>query len=117
MAAVRDRYVWDLAQGKSPAPPDDSATGELIVPPTRFGNPQQHYSEPEELKYLTPEECIKTMKVPEGFEVQPFASEREFPELAKPDRSTSTTAAGCGSAACPRIRSGSRATRGRTIGC
>ena len=24
MAAVRDRYVWDLAQGKNPGPPDDS---------------------------------------------------------------------------------------------
>jgi putative heme-binding domain-containing protein len=84
MAAVRDRYVWDIAQGKSPAPPDDRATGELFVPPTRFGNPQQDYSEPEELKYLSPEECIATMTVPEGFEVKLFASEREFPELAKP---------------------------------
>jgi putative membrane-bound dehydrogenase-like protein len=84
MAALRDRHIWDLARGKSPAPPDDSATGELFVPPTRFGNPQQDYSEPEELKYLTPEECIQTMKVPDGFEVQLFASEREFPELAKP---------------------------------
>jgi putative heme-binding domain-containing protein len=86
MADLRDRYIWDLAQGKSPAPPDDSKTGELIVPQTRFGNPQQHYSEPTELKYLTPEECAKSMKVPDGFEVQPFASEREFPELAKPDQ-------------------------------
>jgi putative heme-binding domain-containing protein len=86
MTDLRDRYIWDLAQGKSPSPPDDSKTGELVVPPTRFGNPQQHYSEPPELKYLTPEECAKTMKVPDGFEVQPFASEREFPELAKPDQ-------------------------------
>ena len=86
MAAVRDRYVWDIAQGKNPGPPDDSSTGELYVPPTRFGNPQQHYSEPEKLEYLSPEECVKTMKVPEGFEVQPFASEKEFPELAKPDQ-------------------------------
>ena len=86
MAAVRDRYIWDLAQGKSATPPDDNATGELVVPTTRFGNPQQHYSEPAELKYLAPEECAKSMKVPEGFEVQPFASEREFPELAKPDQ-------------------------------
>jgi putative heme-binding domain-containing protein len=86
MADVRDRYIWDLAQGKSPSPPNDAATGDLIVPPTRFGNPQQHYSEPDELKYLTPEESAKSMQVPEGFEVQPFASEREFPELAKPDQ-------------------------------
>ena len=84
MAAVRDRYIWDLAQNKSPGPPDDSQTGELYVPPTRFGNPEQDYSEPQELRYLSPQECIATMKVPEGFEVQAFASEREFPELAKP---------------------------------
>jgi putative membrane-bound dehydrogenase-like protein len=84
MTDVRDRYVWDLAQGKSPGPPDDSHTGELYVPETRFGNPGQDYSEPEALKYLTPEECIATMKVPDGFEVKLFASEREFPELAKP---------------------------------
>ncbi len=86
MVAVRDRYVWDLAQGKNPGPPDDSHTGDLIVPETRFGNPAQHYSEPEKLEYLSPEECIKTMKVPKDFEVKLFASEREFPELAKPDQ-------------------------------
>ncbi|WP_148075738.1 DUF7133 domain-containing protein [Bythopirellula goksoeyrii] len=84
MAAVRDRRVWDIAQGKSPGPPDDSETGELYVPETRFGNPRQDYSEPEELKYLTPEESIATMRVPEGFEVQAFASERDFSELTKP---------------------------------
>jgi putative membrane-bound dehydrogenase-like protein len=84
MGAVRDRYIWDLVQQKSPPPPDDSGTGELYVPPTRFGNPRQDYSEPEELRYLTPEECIATMTVPDGFEVQLFASEREFPQLAKP---------------------------------
>jgi putative membrane-bound dehydrogenase-like protein len=84
MIAVRDRYVWELAQGKTPAPPDDSQTGELFVPPTRFGNPEQNYSEPEELRYLTPEESIAAMTVPAGYEVKLFASEREFPELAKP---------------------------------
>jgi len=86
MVALRDRHVWDIAQGKSPAPVDDSVTGELAVPPTRFGIPTQDYSEPEELRYLTPEESIAAMTVPEGFEVQAFASERECPELAKPDQ-------------------------------
>lgn len=84
MAAVRDRYVWDLAQGKSPAPPDDSATGELYEPDTRFGNSAEERAEPEELKYLSPEESIAKMAVPDGFRVELFASEREFPELAKP---------------------------------
>jgi putative heme-binding domain-containing protein len=84
MTAVRDRYVWDIAQGKPVADkPDDSGTGELIIPPSGFG---RHFprAEPKELRYLTPEESIATMTIPEGFEVQTFASEREFPELAKP---------------------------------
>jgi putative heme-binding domain-containing protein len=85
MAATRDRYIWDLARQKPvPPAPDDSGTGELVVPPTRFGTPRQAYSEAPELRYLTPEEAIATMETPEGFEVQLFASEREFPELANP---------------------------------
>jgi putative heme-binding domain-containing protein len=82
MAAVRDRYVWDIAQGKPvPAKPDDSKTGELFVPKTMYGT--QPKKEPPALKYPTPEESIKTMEVPAGFEVQLIASEREFPELSK----------------------------------
>lgn len=82
MAAVRDRYIRDLAQGKPvPPQPDDSQTGDLFVPKTMFGT--QPKKEPKEIKYPTPEESIKTMHVPEGMEVQLVASEREFPELAK----------------------------------
>ncbi|GAA5484796.1 DUF7133 domain-containing protein [Haloferula sargassicola] len=80
MVAERDRVCWERAAGRE-AEPDDSKTGELFVPPTNFGNVT--YSEPKELKYLSPEESMATMTVPEGFEVQRVASEREFPELAK----------------------------------
>jgi GDSL-like Lipase/Acylhydrolase family len=48
MAAVRDRYVWDIAQGRTvSSAPDDSETGELFTPPTGLG---RHYprSEPKE---------------------------------------------------------------------
>ncbi|MCA9066491.1 MAG: heme-binding protein, partial [Planctomycetaceae bacterium] len=85
MAAVRDRYVWDLAQRKPVADaPDDSATGDLFVPETRFGEPRQDYSEADELRYLTPEKLVESTTVPAGFELQPFADETMFPELAKP---------------------------------
>jgi putative heme-binding domain-containing protein len=87
MAAVRDRYVWDIAGGKPvAAAPDDSKTGELFTPPTRFGEPRQKYSEDQEAgpRILPPEDLIKTCKVPEGFEVKLFADEKRFPELAKP---------------------------------
>ncbi|MBL8819425.1 MAG: c-type cytochrome [Planctomyces sp.] len=85
MAEVRDRYIWDLVQGKSvPEKPDDSTTGDLITPETRFGNPQQKYSEADALKYLSPEELVSSTHVPEGFKLVPFADETQFPELAKP---------------------------------
>ena len=87
MAAVRDRYVWDIAAGKPvPAKPDDSDTGDLFAPQTRFGEPRQAYSEQQDRgpTILSPEEFIKTCDVPPGFEVRPFADERKFPEIANP---------------------------------
>ena len=85
MAAVRDRYVWDIAQGKKVADkPDDSRTGNLHVPPTRFGQPGQKYSEANDLRYLTPDEFIKSCTVAPGMEIKLFADETMFPELAKP---------------------------------
>jgi putative heme-binding domain-containing protein len=87
MAAVRDRYVWDIAAGRPvAASPDDSGTGELFLPQTRFGDPRQQYSEQQDRgpTILPPEEFIKTCSVPPGFEVKPFADERKFPELANP---------------------------------
>jgi putative heme-binding domain-containing protein len=85
MAVVRDRLVWSIANGTvERSAPDDSGTGELFVPKTRFGVPQQSYSEPKVLRYLSGEESLKEMKVADGYEVSLFASEDRFPELAKP---------------------------------
>jgi putative heme-binding domain-containing protein len=87
MAAVRDAYVWDIAAGRPvPPQPDDSKTGDLIVPPTRFGEPRQAYSEnPEGGPVIqSPEDVMKTCTVPDGFEMRLFADERTFPEIAKP---------------------------------
>ncbi len=82
MAALRDGYLWELAAGRKPAPIDDAATEELLTPPTRFG--LMKYSEPEVLKYLNPDEFIAATEVPDGLEIQLFADETRFPELAKP---------------------------------
>jgi putative heme-binding domain-containing protein len=87
MVAVRDNYVWDIAQNKAVPPvPDDSKTGELFVPPTRFGEPRQKYSEDQEAgpRILPPSEFIKTCTVPDGFEIKLFADESRFPEIANP---------------------------------
>lgn len=83
MADVRDQRIWNIAQGKPvPSQINDAETGELIVPNTRFGLVQK--SEAEGPRILAPDAAIKTFTVPEGFEVKLFASEREFPQLAKP---------------------------------
>ena len=83
MADVRDKVVWAAAAGWA-LKPDDSKTGELFTPKGGFGT--KPITEPAELKYLTPEESIAAMHVPDGYEVQLVASEREFPQLAKPDQ-------------------------------
>ncbi len=88
MVEVRDEYIWDLAAGRPvPPEPDDSETGEVFIPETMFGSRDENFRrfrEPETLEYPTPEESIRQMNVPDGFEVELFASEREFPELANP---------------------------------
>ena len=87
MAAVRDRYVWDIARNRTvPPKPDDSNTGELIVPPTRFGEPRQKYSEnPEGGPTIRPPlDFIKTCTTAPGTEIKLFADEKKFPEIAKP---------------------------------
>lgn len=88
MAAVRDQYIWDMASGKQvPDKPDDSKTGDVFIPETMFGTRDEGFRrgrEPSDLNYPTPEDSIAQMKMPEGYEVRLFASEREFPELANP---------------------------------
>ena len=88
MVAVRDAYLWKLAAGEAVADaPDDSATGEVFIPETMFGSRDDDFRrlrEPKSLEYPTPEESIEQMTVPDGFAIELFASEREFPELANP---------------------------------
>jgi putative heme-binding domain-containing protein len=90
IVSVRDRYLWDMAAGREvPDQPDDSDTGEVFEPETMFGTRDNNFREmrePAVLKYPTPEESIEMMSVPEGFKVELFASEREFPELANPNQ-------------------------------
>jgi putative heme-binding domain-containing protein len=87
MVHNRDKHIWDIAQGKKVSDKiDDSKTGELLVPETRFGQARQKYSEDQEAgpRILPPDELIKTCTVPPGFEIKLFADETRFPEIAKP---------------------------------
>lgn len=76
MTAVRDRRIWDIAQGKQPSGTiDDSETGEFTKIETNFKTAVQ---------LTSPEDAAKLFELPEGYEVNLFASERDFPDLANP---------------------------------
>lgn len=77
MTALRDQRVWAAARGKDlPAEIDDSSTSEIpsAIPGKRGGTSPS----------LTPEEERAKFDVAEGFQVELFASEEEFPELRNP---------------------------------
>ncbi|MDX2035575.1 MAG: GDSL-type esterase/lipase family protein [Isosphaeraceae bacterium] len=76
MIENRERRIWAIAQGKSvPDTIDDSNTGELQRIQTNAKNP---------IKLTDPEESRRTFTLPEGYAINLFASEVEFPNLRKP---------------------------------
>jgi putative membrane-bound dehydrogenase-like protein len=76
MCAVVDKRIWAAAQGKPMSGPVDySGTRQLYDVPTNFKNP---------VNILPPEEAIKQFSVAEGYEINLFASEVEFPDLENP---------------------------------
>ncbi|MCH2379785.1 MAG: GDSL-type esterase/lipase family protein, partial [Pedosphaera sp.] len=75
MVQNRDRRIWDLAQGKTvPAKIDDSN-----VPPLPTTTESRGAN-----KWLSPADELKAFKIDPRFEVNLFASEVEFPEIACP---------------------------------
>ncbi len=85
MTAIRDTAIWLAA---STGRKMDIATADLktkVLPPieTNF-NPDKNGS----LTYLSGEEAISKMKIAPGYKVELFASETEFPDLAKPMQMT-----------------------------
>lgn len=76
MLENRDHRIWEVAQGKSvPAEIDDSNTPDFKDIETNVNR---------EIEMLSPEAAMKTFKLPEGYEINLFASEVEFPELENP---------------------------------
>ncbi|RCS56172.1 azurin [Bremerella cremea] len=76
MIVNRDHRIWQVANGESvPAEIDDSNTGEFTRIETNVNRPVDIFS---------PESEQKTFSLPEGYEINLFASEVEFPELENP---------------------------------
>ncbi|MEZ6065435.1 MAG: GDSL-type esterase/lipase family protein [Planctomycetaceae bacterium] len=76
MVAVRDARVWQVAAGEQvPDVIDDSGTGDFTTIETNFKN---------EVHITPPSEALGMFTLPEGFEINLWASEVEFPDLENP---------------------------------
>ncbi len=80
MTAIRDEAIWKAAKGeKMDVRSADQHTSELPPVETNF-----KYDEKNPPRYLYGEEALSTIKVPEGYKLELFASEEEFEDLANP---------------------------------
>ncbi|GAB3322946.1 GDSL-type esterase/lipase family protein [Larkinella ripae] len=81
MTDVRDQAVWLAASKgqKTDLAVADKKTSPLPPVKTNF-NPEKNGS----LTYLYGQEALAKLKVPQGYKIELFASEEEFPDLAKP---------------------------------
>ncbi|MEM7453748.1 MAG: PVC-type heme-binding CxxCH protein [Planctomycetota bacterium] len=88
MAANRDQRIWAMAGGATfETPVDDSNTLPFINPTTNVGGANDRQREQGKLgtlEYLTSEQQLELFELAEGYEINLFASEEQFPELANP---------------------------------
>lgn len=81
MTAIRDRAIWLAAsKGQRLDLPTEDKTTRTLPPVTTNYNPKNNGS----MRYLSGQEAINSLTVANGFKVELFASEQEFPDLAKP---------------------------------
>jgi azurin len=85
MTSNRDPLIWAKAQGKD-LKVDDSNTPAPIPVISNVGGGSKSSNKDKEgnLKYLSGEEGLGKMHVPDGFKVNLFADEEMFPEMANP---------------------------------
>ena len=80
MTAIRDSAIWEAGQGKvKDLVAADAKTKSLPDVTTNY-NPEANGS----LNYLYGEDALNSLKVTEGYKIELFASEKEFPDLANP---------------------------------
>ncbi len=85
MTANRDSVIWAAVEGRN-LKPDDSN----VPPPVKVisnvggGSKSSNKDKEGSTEYLSPEESLEKITVPDGFELNVFASEQMFPEMANP---------------------------------
>lgn len=88
MCANRDRRIWQIVQGESVSETvDDDNTLPFFAPKTNVGgdnDPNAKAGKLGALDYLPAAEQLKFFELAPGYEINLFASEEDFPELANP---------------------------------
>ncbi|MEM1297075.1 MAG: PVC-type heme-binding CxxCH protein, partial [Verrucomicrobiota bacterium] len=85
MTANRDEAIWAAAMGKEHTVSDGNVPPAVPVISNVGGGSQSSNATKEgSLEYLSGEEGIAKMSVPEGYEVNLFADEAMFPEMVNP---------------------------------
>ncbi len=80
MTAIRDTAIWMAVKGEQKdLAAADAKTKTLPEVQTNY-NPDQNGS----LEYLYGKDALDKIKVPAGYKIELFASEKEFPDLANP---------------------------------
>ena len=81
MTAIRDEAIWKAVKGeKMDVEAADEKTSKLPEVHTNYKPSEKNGS----LKYLSGEEALTKFKMAPGYKIDLFASEKEFPDLAKP---------------------------------
>lgn len=85
MTANRDERVWARATGKDKAIDDGNVPKPVPVISNVGGRSKSSSAEKEgSTNYISGEEAIKHMAIAKGFELNLFADEKRFPQLANP---------------------------------
>ena len=88
MAANRDQRIWALARGEQfETPVADDNTLPFFEPVTNVGipgDPNAKRGKLGTLKYLSAQEQLKKFELAPGYQIELFASEEQFPQLANP---------------------------------
>jgi mono/diheme cytochrome c family protein/lysophospholipase L1-like esterase len=84
MTANRDRTIWAVAAGRSYTVSDANVPPPLEVISNLDNKTKSSDARKEPSDYLSPQESLAKIKVPEGFEISLFADETRFPALVNP---------------------------------
>lgn len=85
MTANRDQAIWATAQGKEYVVDDSNVPAPVkVISNVGGGSKSSSAAKEGSIDYLSPEESMAKIKVPEGYQLNVFASEVQFPDLANP---------------------------------